>query len=315
MRSTISHYLGNAIAHPLLCVAILLTSCNTARLDSNVDPQGISISEDGLPVLFFQVQPKSFQGQYERAGYVHPLYSLDGTVITEDFPEDHRHQHGIFTAWHQILVGDSAVANGWMGDNISWRVANVETTRGNSYIRVSGEILWWVSLEGKSEAIAKEIVNVTVHESRDGQRVIDYDFRLVQLIDDLRVGGADNDKGYGGFSLRFNLPPDIMFVARGGEVEPKSEPVEAGPWMNMIGSFDGTPAKSGVLVLTHPSNPGHPEPWILRRQKSMQNPVFPGRVPVSVGKEGLGFRYRLIIHRDGMDNTVAEKAYQVYSQE
>ena len=55
---------------------------------------------------------------------------------------------------------------------------------------------------------------------------------------------------------------------------------------------------SGIALLVHPSNPGFPQPWILRQRNSMQNPVFPGRHAVELPtEEPLVLRYRLLIHR------------------
>ena len=36
---------------------------------------------------------------YSRSGYIHPLFSPSGLVITGDYAEDHPHQHGLFFAW------------------------------------------------------------------------------------------------------------------------------------------------------------------------------------------------------------------------
>ncbi len=36
---------------------------------------------------------------YTRTGYIHPLYSPSGRVITGDYAKDHPHQHGLFFAW------------------------------------------------------------------------------------------------------------------------------------------------------------------------------------------------------------------------
>jgi hypothetical protein len=67
--------------------------------------------------------------------------------------------------------------------------------------------------------------------------------------------------------------------------------VKAGPWINF-----GT-KKSGVAILDHPENPGYPQGWILRGQRSMQNPAFPGREPVAIPQDKpLVLRYRVIIH-------------------
>ena len=49
--------------------------------------EGIEILENGKKVLFYQVRPKSVDGKYERAGFVHPLYSLNEKILTDDSPQ------------------------------------------------------------------------------------------------------------------------------------------------------------------------------------------------------------------------------------
>src|SRR3954468_6152603 len=36
---------------------------------------------------------------YKRGGYIHPLYSPGGKLITDDFPPNHTHHHGIWFPW------------------------------------------------------------------------------------------------------------------------------------------------------------------------------------------------------------------------
>src|SRR6185436_12769442 len=36
---------------------------------------------------------------YKRGGYIHPLYSPSGKLITDDFPRNHTHHHGIWFPW------------------------------------------------------------------------------------------------------------------------------------------------------------------------------------------------------------------------
>ncbi|MCO8122770.1 PmoA family protein [Stieleria sp. TO1_6] len=36
---------------------------------------------------------------YQRSGYIHPLYSPSGKLVSGDFAPDHPHQHGLFAAW------------------------------------------------------------------------------------------------------------------------------------------------------------------------------------------------------------------------
>lgn len=36
---------------------------------------------------------------YARAGYLHPVFTPSGAMVTGDYCTSHRHQHGVFTAW------------------------------------------------------------------------------------------------------------------------------------------------------------------------------------------------------------------------
>jgi hypothetical protein len=42
--------------------------------------------------------PKGFPDYYARSGFIHPLYSPNGSILTDDFPKGHMHQHGIMMA-------------------------------------------------------------------------------------------------------------------------------------------------------------------------------------------------------------------------
>lgn len=36
---------------------------------------------------------------YKRSGFIHPLYTPDGSTVTDAFPSNHAHQHAVFHAW------------------------------------------------------------------------------------------------------------------------------------------------------------------------------------------------------------------------
>ncbi|MEX2234790.1 MAG: DUF6807 family protein [Cyclobacteriaceae bacterium] len=277
---------------------------------------GIEISEGSSKILFYQVHPKSENGKYERTNYVHPLYSLSGNIITEDFPEDHPHHHGIFWSWHQILYNDKPIADGWMSENISWEVLKSDVTKQKNTITLTNEVLWKSVLNSnQKEGIVRENSTIIVHKANASYRLIDFDIKLAALKDNLKIGGSDDPKGYGGFSLRFKLPDDIRFLSRDKEVVAEELAVQAGPWLDFYGSFEGKNLpESGVAVFSHPSNPGHPQPWILRNQKSMQNPAFPGNVPVELSKAGLRFKYRLVIHGQNVNIKDIQKLYEEYAR-
>ena len=44
-------------------------------------------------------RPRGSTPYYRRSGQIHPLYTPTGRVVSDDFPPDHAHQHGVFFAW------------------------------------------------------------------------------------------------------------------------------------------------------------------------------------------------------------------------
>jgi hypothetical protein len=282
--------------------------------------QGLLVTERDDPVMFYQRKPKSLDGKYERANYIHPLYGLDGEVLTEDFPADHLHHRGIFWAWHQLYVGDKRVGDNWSLGDFVYDVHSVKIVTANTSSRILQIEAYWKSplftdAEGKQKPFVKESTSIRVHTTEGDLRKIDFEIRLLALEEGFRIGGAENDKGYGGFSTRIRLPEGMQFIGTDGPVEPKRTPVVGGPWLDFSGPLGENGEVSGLAVLCHKSNPGYPQPWILRRKGSCQNPVSPGRqaVPLSCEKP-LTLRYRLIIHRGDASHVNLEGLQAEYDQ-
>ncbi len=300
-------------------VFFLLFSSHTLwaqHFTSLKNKEGIEISENGRRVLFYQAKQKSVDGKYERAGYVHPLYDLYGNILTEDMPEDHPYHRGIFWAWHQIVLNNKTVADGWTSDSISWKATNVTVKNDDSTIAIHAELLWNLqSSNHPSKPIMKENTIISIFKSTANYRVIDFDIRLLPLVDHLKIGGSDDPKGYGGFCLRLKLPKDLAFSSFGKKVTPEETFVYAGPWMDFTGTFNEKNSLGGVAVFGYTSAINYSYPWILRgsESRSMQNVPFPGRVPLSIPASGLHLSYRIIVHNNQLSNERIEKLYYEYA--
>ena len=272
-------------------------------LDAVEQPSGCLVTENGQNVLFYQRTAKSLDGQRPRAHYIHPLYDLDGRILTEDFPPDHLHQRGIFWAWHQIKVGEKSVGDSWGTRDFQYDVTDLKVSRPDpDSIRLTATVLWksprWLDAGGGKKPYVRETTTVDIHAASSTARAIDFHIHLEALEDGLRIGGSNDEKGYGGFSPRLRFPRNLRFTGRNGIVQPKETAVDAGPWIDFSGSFGDTDDVSGVAILCHPSLPDFPSKWILRDKAGMQNAAYPGRVPVLVPREKpLDLRYRLIIHK------------------
>lgn len=64
----------------------------------------VDVSINGTPVFRYWTEPRptphpDIESIYERGGYLHPVRTPSGRVITGDYPLDHKHHHGIWSAW------------------------------------------------------------------------------------------------------------------------------------------------------------------------------------------------------------------------
>jgi hypothetical protein len=267
-----------------------------------LSPEQVTVLQGDTPVLTYQRAPKSQDGKYERAGYVHPLFDLDGNELTEDFPADHLHHRGIFWAWHQLSVGDVRTGDPWVCKDFLTEVRDVEIIEccpQRVAFRATAD--WtsplWVDKAGVKKPIVRELTKISVHSPINDSRTIDFEIALTAAEPNVRIGGSEDVKGYGGFSPRIRLPEGLTFLTEWGIAQPQNTSVDPSPWLSMTAAFGSDEKLSGVTILSHPSVPGYPQRWILRQKRSMQNPVFPGREAVTLPTDcPLVFRYRMILH-------------------
>lgn len=268
------------------------------ELDFIKDNNGVLLLEGGQPRFFYQVLPKSENGKYARANYVHPLFGLDGEVLTEDFPEDHPHHHGIFWSWHQLYAEGERIGDPWFIEGVSWKVEDLKSIIDSKRASLEAEILW-VQVS-RDKAIIKENLTISFERLEKDVFTLLFDIKLTALVDGVAIGGSEDAKGYGGFSPRFALPDNITFHSTTGKVEPDNFPVNSGPWMELVGSFNPSSTySSGIVIMGEPDKLPSYQGWILRSANSMQNMAFPGRVPHPIAKgSSLDFRNQILVHRD-----------------
>lgn len=266
----------------------------------------LMVMHQSTPVLGYRILPRSQDGKYARNNYV-DLYNQQGYEITEDFPADHLHHRGVFWAWHQVLVGDQRLGDSWECRDFTWDSKEVTISRPRGGLQIKTLTHWSSSDyrdgQGIDIPIVLEETKILIHKSKKSIRMIDFHITINPLVDELKLGGSENDKGYGGFSPRIALPADIKFWSEQGEVTPQRTAIEAGPWINLEGTFHENDARpSAIAIICHQANPVYPDKWILRARGSMQNAAYPGQHAVAVPKENpLELRYRIVLQQNGHD--------------
>lgn len=276
------------------------------------EKEGMLFTENGENVLFYQKEPKSLDGEYERCNYIHPLWGIDGAVLTEDFPADHLHHRGVFWAWHQVWIGEKRIGDPWEIIDFEQEVTDIEYISKKGGIAVlKTEVNWKSDLwkkQGKKVPYLKEKTSIFIHPKTGNYRKIDFEISLLALEENLSIGGSEDVKGYSGFSVRMFLPNDVKFNGSVGEIEPQNEAVQSDGYVDVSASVGKKNNKGGIVIVDNPQNPGYPQPWILRKRNSMQNAVYPGNgtIPISTQKP-LILKYSMLVYSGSLSDKKIRK--------
>ncbi len=83
------------------------------KLQLEENDSTVTIQQSGNVILTYNKQsppvPEGINPVYARSGFLHPVASPAGRVVTATFPFDHAHQHGIFTAWVKTTWHDREI--------------------------------------------------------------------------------------------------------------------------------------------------------------------------------------------------------------
>jgi len=234
--------------------------------------------------------PEGVPGIYNRAGYIHPLWSPKGEVLTRIQPPDHYHHVGIWNPWTHTEY------KGKMID--FWNLMEGQgTVRPNTIVStISGDLFGGfrvihdhIDLNGKTpngfEVALKEEWDVRVWNVNENSWLIDFISTMNCATDSALT---IMEYRYQGFGFRATQKWDdqtASILTSEGKNKADGNSTRA-RWCDVNGvSAFGT---SGILFITHPSNYNYPEP--IR--------IWP--VGANQGKENVFFNFNPAMDRDWM---------------
>jgi len=248
--------------------------------------------------------------KYTRSCYIHPLYSLDGKILTQDFPLDHLHHSGLFWTW-PVVKTRGQDAQTWHVHLSSLRQYFVrwmqqEIKEDSAVLRVENN---W-KLNGK-EIVAKEIVTLIIHPADGAGRAIDLELLLETIGGPLELKGTtEGNKGYGGLCLRSSpLLTGAAMTTDTGQLQEDTTNARF-KWADL--STD----KLGISIFVSPDHPGYPITWLIRNSYAgIINPSWPGleHFVLQPGKP-ICLRYRIYVHQGNIESGQVFKAYDNFLQ-
>ncbi len=281
----------------------------------------ITVKEGDKPVMVYHYAmvdpPQGVKANFKRSGYIHPLYGLDGEIMTEDFPKDHYHHRGVFWAWPHSTYGDRKMDVWTLDDSrqVFGKWITKEADAGKAVLEVENN---WVFDDTPDKPIVRETVRMTILSATDKARPIDFDIRLENVSDKVFTmrGSEVENKGYGGMCIRPDskrLP--MHFTAVNGAID-KDMLELATPWADVsYATQKGGDKLSGVALFEHPSNPGYPHPgWILRKYSFLgQSWPHTASHEMKPG-DSVELRYRMLVHRGDADAAGVAKAFEEFTK-
>ena len=273
----------------------------------------------GSAVLFrYQMQGKLPAGvgqNFLRGGYVHPLYTPAGLLVTDDYPGDHRHHHGIWSAWAHTTFAGRGIDFWNMGGG-SAKVdfdALVGTWNGAVHGGLKTKQVH-VSLAGGRQTALNELWVLTAYRTHEGAAP----YALFDLDSTQEAASATpvmlDQYIYGGLGLRGHRSwaSGAQFLTSEGRTRANGDGSNA-RWTHMGGMVDGKPA--GYAVLCHPDNFRAPQPVRLNPSDPFYSiaPVRPSGFTIMQGKPYVS-RYRVVVSDGAADKALLDRLWNDYAQ-
>jgi hypothetical protein len=273
---------------------------------------GTMLVLDGqTPVLMYRFGEQLAPGvnsKYTTSCYIHPLFAPDGRALTDDFPADHLHHHGVFWTW-PVVRTRGVDTQSWMPAVPSLRPHLVRWLKkdvGGGSAVLAVENAW---LLDEKETVAKETVTIRIHPADGPGRAVDIEVILEAVGGPLELAGTPEEKkGYGGLCLR-GAP-----LFKGAAMTTDKGPLKEDVTNTVFRWADLSTAELGVAVFVHAGHPDYPIPWLVRNSYAgVINPSWPGlrRVGLDAGAP-VALRYRLYIHRGDVASGRVREAFEHY---
>lgn len=281
------------------------------------------------PLLTYQHQlvypPAGVDTIYKRSGFIHPLYTPNGQVLTQIQPADHYHHYGIWNPWTHTLFEKDTVdfwnLHARKGTVRFVRFTEKKTTENFAIYTALQEHV--VLYKNNTEKTAlKEWQTVKVYTPDSLQFVIDISSKFtcatnspVQLLT-YRYGG-----GLGWRATDFWNKDNCEVFTSEGKNRSNTDGSTA-RWVVAQGVLPGND-RGGMIILSHPGNYNHPEPlriWDANGNKG-RGDLFLNFSPTKTkdwvltpGNEYV-LKYRLVVFNGKTDSAKVNTAWNNYVQQ
>ncbi|MFC3414811.1 DUF6807 domain-containing protein [Algoriphagus hitonicola] len=271
---------------------------------------GIDFLINSNTVLSYQTAtakvPEGINESFAMSGFIHPLRTLSGQVLTRIQPEDHYHHYGLWGPWTRATIEGRSVDFWNLGDEKGrvdfGEILQKKEESNRALITVSQNHID-LTASAKGNLAMEEELTISLEPIDSNRYVLDYQREFWTMIpsgmvlDQYRYGG-------GVFIRAVETWGSATSQILTSESKSRDEAdASRARWIMLIGESQHASGKSGILILSNPKNHSHPEPlrvWPSDSNGGKGN-VFLGFTPIREEEWKLDFgqkyklNYRLIV--------------------
>ena len=284
----------------------------------------VEFSVAGKPVTTFQGEStelprKDIDPLFLRGGYLHPLLTPSGVAVTDDYPANHLHHHGVWSAWTNTVfqgrktdfwnMGQGRGKVDCKGIEFSWS--------GPVFAGVEAENEFTDLTSGEPIVALNERWTVKIYAVNDA----DNPYNLVELISEQEMAGGDDlelpEYHYGGFGIRglgaWDGAENAGFLTSEGITNRDEANSKPARWIAMTGAAGA--GKASIAILGHPKNFRAPQPLRVHPSEPFISfaPQVAGPMKISHGKTYRS-EYRFVLFDGEPDKELLERLWNDYAE-
>jgi hypothetical protein len=299
-------------------------TASLTHIEAKKDNRRLTLQRDENRILSYyhavMPPPEGRDQIYQRSGFIYPIWSTTGNVLSEIHPKDHIHHFGIWMPWtHTRYEGN--LVDFWNIQDGTGTVRFskfISTTDGPVYggFQVEQDHVALKTSVGE-KVILKEIWDVKVYNIAGPEKGYWlWDFKSTQCnITELPL--IQEEYRYGGFAYR-GAPqwsgPNAAYLTSEGKTQVDGNGTRS-RWCDMSGSIDGQ--WEGVDIMSNPNNFRHPEPMRIIPDANyvyfVYCPSVLGEWEMKPGEDHV-FRYRLYMHEGKANIEDNERLWTDYAE-
>lgn len=298
------------------------------RTDPN-PPATVRTSYDGVDlrlwqqsVLRYRTDKENLPRQdikpiFKRAGYIHPVRTPTGRIVTDDYPPNHVHHHGIWASWTKTEF-QGRTPDFWnVGDGkgaVEFESV-LDTWSGRTFAGLRARHRYVDFTAPTPTTVLTEVWEIALYAAGQGK----LPYRMFDLVSTQELVTSSPlvlpEYHYGGVGFRgpraWDGSTNTTFLTSEGKTRSNGHATRA-RWCYIGGTVDQSQA--GIAILGHPQNFRAPQPMRIHPTEPFFNwaPTQLGRMELLPDTPYIS-RYRFIVFDGPPDVALIERLWQDYA--